>query len=166
MEIGNTGDSGNLTCEQITYCLKNNRVNKEMLWKGLLFTLYDFDRMNFDNKIGNRFRFAEFFDVLPAPFSLNEIVNRLSVIERYCYDGDVIKTDGYIEAMGYLISLEGESLDEKETVDALDYLLDNVTRNPYEWIVDSSGLRIIDSIDFSLVIQKKMMRYTLKGKMS
>ena len=148
MEIGNTGDSGNLTCEQITYCLKNNRVNKEMLWKGLLFTLYDFDRMNFDNKIGNRFRFAEFFDVLPAPFSLNEIVNRLSVIERYCYDGDVIKTDGYIEAMGYLISLEGESLDEKETVDALDYLLDNVTRNPYEWIVDSSGLRIIDSIDF------------------
>lgn len=147
-EMDNTGKFNNLTSKQITYCLNNSRVSKEMLWKGLLFTLYDFDRMNFDNKIGNRIKFAEFFDMVPVPFSLDEIVNRLSEIERYCYDGDVIKADGYVEAMGYLITLEGKALDERETVDTLEYLLDNVTKNPYEWIVDSSGLRIINCIDF------------------
>lgn len=147
-ELGNIGEFNDLTREQIIYCLNNSRVSKEMLWKGLLFTLYDFKHMNFDNRIGNRCKFAEFFDMLPVPFSLQEIVNKLSKIERSCYDGDVIKTDGYIEAMGYLVSLEGEQLDERRTMSALAYLLDNVTINPYERIVDSSGWGIINCIDF------------------
>lgn len=46
------------------------------------------------------------------------------------------------------MSLEGESLDEKGTMKALGYLLDNMTRNPYEEIVDSSGFGIINCIDF------------------
>lgn len=148
LEIGNIGEFNNLTKEQITYCLSRSSVSKEMLWKALLFTLYDFDHMNFDNKIGNRFRFADFFDMLPVPFSLNEILNKLSEIERYCYEGDVIKADGYIEAMGYLISLGNEPLDEKRTMNALTYLLDNVTSNPYGRIVDSSGWGIINCVEF------------------
>lgn len=147
-EMGNTGEFNNLSHEQITYCLNNSSVSKEMIWKALLFTLYDFNHMDFDNKIGNRLRFAEFFEVLPVPFSLKGIINKLSEIERYCYDGDVIKTDEYLEAMGYIMSLEGESLDEKGTMKALGYLLDNMTRNPYEEIVDSSGFGIINCIDF------------------
>lgn len=147
-EMGNTGEFNNLTKEQITYCLNHNSLSKEMLWKALLFTLYDFERMNFDNKIGNRFRFAEFFDMLPVPFSLNEIAKKLSVIEKYCYEGDVSKTDEYLEVMGHLMSLEDKSLDEKGTMKALEDLLDNVIRNPYEWIVDSSGFGIINCIDF------------------
>lgn len=148
LKMEKTGGFNNLTGGRITYCLNNGRVSKEMLWKGLLFTLYDFDCMNFDNKIGNRLRFAEFFDMLPVPFSLNEILNKLSEIERYCYEGDVNKADGYIEAMGYLISLEDEPLDEKRTMNALTYLLDNVTSNPYGRIVDSSGWGIINCVDF------------------
>lgn len=147
-ETGNTGEINNLTKDQITYCLNHSSVSKEMLWKALLFTLYDFDRINFENKIGNRFRFVEFFDMLPVPFSLDEIAKKLSVIEKYCYEGDVCKTEGYIEAMGYLMSLEDESLDEKGTMKALEDLLDHVTRNPYEWIAASSGFGIINSIDF------------------
>ena len=147
-EMGNTGEINNLTKEQISYCLSHSSVSKEMLWKALLFTLYDFDCMNFDNKIGNRFRFAEFFDMLPVPFSLNEIAKKLSVIEKYCYEGDVSKTDEYLEVMGHLMSLEDKSLDEKGTMKALEDLLDNVIRNPYEWIVDSSGFGIINCIDF------------------
>lgn len=147
-KMGNMSEFNNLTKEQITYCLKHNSLSKEMLWKALLFTLYDFERMNFDNKIGNRFRFAEFFDMLPVPFSLNEIAKKLSVIEKYCYEGDVSKTDEYLEVMGHLMSLEDKSLDEKGTMKALEDLLDNVIRNPYEWIVDSSGFGIINCIDF------------------
>lgn len=147
-ETGNTCEINNLTKDQITYCLNHSSVSKEMLWKALLFTLYDFDRINFENKIGNRFRFVEFFDMLPVPFSLDEIEKKLSVIEKYCYEGDVCKTEGYIEAMGYLMSLEDESLDEKGTMKALEDLLDHVTRNPYECIAASSGFGIINSIDF------------------
>lgn len=147
-ETGNTGEINNLTKDQITYCLNHSSVSKEMLWKALLFTLYDFNRINFENKIGNRFRFVEFFDMLPVPFSLDEIEKKLSVIEKYCYEGDVIKTDEYLEAMEYLMSLEYESLDEKGTIKVLEDLLDNVTRNPYEYIADSSGFGIINSIDF------------------
>ena len=142
------GEFNNLTKEQITYCLNHNSLSKEMLWKALLFTLYDFERMNFDNKIGNRFRIAEFFDRLPVPFSLNEIAKKLSVIEKYCYEGDVSKTDEYLEVMGHLMFLEDKSLDEKGTMKALEDLLDHVTRNPYEWIADSSGFGIINCIDF------------------
>lgn len=86
--------------------------------------------------------------MLPVPFSLNEIAKKLSVIEKYCYEDDVCKTDEYLEVMGHLMSLEDKSLDEKGTMKALEDLLDNVIRNPYEWIVDSSGFGIINCIDF------------------
>lgn len=45
---------------------------------------------------------------------MNEVVDRLSEIEAYCHDGDIIKADGYIEAMGYIMSIENEQLMRKE----------------------------------------------------
>lgn len=56
-------------------CLKKDKVSKEMLWKGLLLNLYDFDRMNFDEHIGNRIKFACFLDRLPMPFTLSRIMD-------------------------------------------------------------------------------------------
>lgn len=142
------GNIKNMSRDQILNRLNSDRVSKEMLWKGLLFTLYDFDRMNFDNKLGNRLRFEHFFDEIPNPFMMNEVVDRLSEIEAYCYDGDVIKADGYIEAMGYIMSIENEQLDEKGTIDALIYLLDNIKTNPYERIVNNFGTGVIKCIEF------------------
>lgn len=123
-------------------------ISKEMLWKGLLFTLYDFENMEFKNKIGNRLRFARFFDKLPVPFTMDEISRRLSEMEQYCYCGDIVKAGGYAEAMGYLMSIEDEQFDEKQTFDALVYLLDNVSVNPYEMIATNAGTEVINCMDF------------------
>lgn len=137
-----------LPVDRIMRCFKQDKISEEILWKSLLFTLYDFDCMEFDNKIGNRLRFAYFFDELPVPFTLDEIFERLSEIEEYCYERDVIKTDGYTEAMSYLMSMEEEHLDKNATLDALVYLLDNVKINPYEKVVDCTGIGVLNSIEF------------------
>ena len=128
--------------------IKAERISKEMLWKGLLFTLYDFDNMEFNNKIGNRLRFALFFDNIPVPFGIDEISRRLSEIEQYCYSNEVIKTDGYLEAMSFLMSIENKMFDEKQTIDSLIYLLDKVAANPYELIASNTSLEVMTCYDF------------------
>ena len=129
-------------------CLKKDKVSKEMLWKGLLLNLYDFDRMNFDEHIGNRIKFACFLDRLPMPFTLSRIMDRLSEVEAYCYDGYIIKGDEYIEAMGYLMDIDIDRYDENATTTALIYLLENVTINPYERIASCSGHEVLDCVEF------------------
>lgn len=47
--------------------------------------------MNFDEHIGNRIKFACFFDRLPMPFTLSRIMDRLAQYMRMAYD-DVKKT--------------------------------------------------------------------------
>lgn len=148
IEIGNNRDIEKVTRKKMLRCLKNDKVSKEMLWKGLLLTLYDFDRMNFDEHIGNRIKFACFFDRLPMPFTLSRIMDSLSEVEAYCYDGDIIKGDGYIEAMGYLMDIDIDRYDENATTTALIYLLENVTINPYERIAMHSGHGILDCVEF------------------
>ena len=148
LETGNHNFEDRFINEKIKPCIKTERISKEMLWKGLLFTLYDFDYMEFDNKIGNRLRFARFFDKLPVPFTIDEISRRLSEIEQYCYFGDIIKAAGYAEAMSYLMSIEDTGLDEKQTFNALVYLLDNVTVNPYEMIANNAGTEVMNCMDF------------------
>lgn len=134
--------------ERIEDSFKWEKVNEEILWKSLLFTLYDFDSMEFVEKLGNRLRFSYFFDKLPMPFTVNEILNRLSEIEEYCYEEEVIKSNGYVEAMSCLMSLEKNNLDVKATFNALTFLLDNVKCNPYDTITDSAGIGVISSVEF------------------
>lgn len=148
IEIGNNGHIERVTRKKMLRCLKKDKVSKEMLWKGLLLTLYDFDRMNFDEHIGNRIKFACFFDRLPIPFTLSRIMDKLSEMEAYCYGGDIIKGDGYIEAMGYLMDIDIDRYDENATTTALIYLLENVTINPYERIATHSGHGILDCVEF------------------
>lgn len=148
LEIGNQIFEHTFVNEKIKPCLNAERISKEMLWKGLLFTLYDFDNMEFDNKIGNRLRFARFFDKLPVPFTMDEISKRLSEMEQYCYCGDIVKTDEYVEAMSFLMSIEEKEFDERQTFDALVYLIDNVTVNPYEMIANNAGTEVMTCIDF------------------
>lgn len=148
VEIGNNRDIEKVTRKKMLRCLKKDKVSKEMLWKGLLLTLYDFDRMNFDEHIDNRIKFACFFDRLPMPFTLSRIMDRLSEVEAYCYDGDIIKGDEYIEAMGYLMDIDIDRYDENATTTALIYLLENVTINPYERIATCSGHGILDCVEF------------------
>lgn len=148
VERGNNVDIEKVTRKKMLRCLKKDKVSKEMLWKGLLLTLYDFDRMNFDEHIGNRIKFACFFDRLPMPFTLSRIMDRLSEVEAYCYDGDIIKGDEYIEAMGYLMDIDIDQYDENATTTALIYLLENVTINPYERIASCSGHEVLDCVEF------------------
>lgn len=148
LEKGNHNFEDIFVNEKVKPCLNAERISKEMLWKGLLFTLYDFDNMEFENKIGNRLRFAHFFDKLPVPFTMDKISKRLSEMEQYCYCGDIVKTDGYAEVMSFLMSIEDKEFDEKQTFDALVYLLDNVTVNPYEMIVNNAGTEVMTCIDF------------------
>ncbi|MGN0317728.1 MAG: hypothetical protein ACI4E1_07290 [Lachnospira sp.] len=147
-EIGNKDLEDKFVIEKVTPCLNTGRICKEMLWKGLLFTLYNFDNMKFGNKMGNRLRFACFFDKLPIPFTMDEISKRLSKIEEYCYSGDIVKAEGYVEAMSFFMSCEEEEFDEKNTFDALVYLIDNVTVNPYKMIVNNAGTEVMTCIDF------------------
>ena len=148
LEIGNQNFEDTFVIEKVTPCLNAERISKEMLWKGLLFTLYDFDNMEFDNKIGNRLRFARFFDKIPVPFTVDEISKRLSEMEQYCYCGDIVKTEGYVEATSFLMFIEEKEFDEKQTFDALVYLIDNVTVNPYEMIANNAGTEVMTCIDF------------------
>lgn len=134
--------------DKVKESFKSQKYNKEILWKALLFTLYNFDNMEFDNKIGNRLRFAHFYDKLPIPFTMDEITGRLSEMEQYCYSRDIAKTAGYAEAMSYLMSIENKDLDEKQTFEALIYLLDNVADNPYEMIVTDSDTKVMTCLDF------------------
>ena len=158
-----TSEFNGMTYDQIVHCLDTDCVSKEILWKGLLFTLYDFDYMEFDNKIGNRLRFANIFDKLPIPFTMSEIGKRLSAIEELCYDGNIVKTEGYIEAMSYLFAVENNQLDEKRTINALSYLLDNVTQNPYEKIRCWSETRVINCFDYIFRnMDKKLAREKMK----
>lgn len=158
-----TSEFNGMTYDQIVHCLDTDCVSKEILWKGLLFTLYDFDYMEFDNKIGNRLRFANIFDKLPIPFTMSEIGKRLSAIEELCYDGNIVKTEGYIEAMSYLFAVENNQLDEKLTINALSYLLDNVTQNPYEKIRCWSETRVINCFDYIFRnMDKKIAREKMK----
>lgn len=138
----------NESVDRIENCFKREKINEEILWKSLLFALYDFDNMEFVEKIGNRLRFAYFFDKLPVPFTVNEILNRLSEIEEYCYEDEVVKSAGYAEAMSYLMSIEKDNLDIKATFNALVFLLDNVRYNPYDNITDSAGIGVISSTEF------------------
>ena len=148
VEIGNSRDIEKVTRKKMLRCLKNDKVSKEMLWKGLLLTLYDFDRMNFDEHIGNRIKFACFFDRLPMPFTLSRIMDKLSEMEVFCYNGDIIKGDGYVETMGYFMNIENVGFDEKSTIEVLTYLLENVTINPYERIAASAGHEVLDCVGF------------------
>lgn len=75
-------------------------------------------------------------------------MDRLSEVEAYCYDGDIIKGDEYIEAMGYLMDIDIDRYDENATTTALIYLLENVTINPYERIATCSGHGILDCVEF------------------
>lgn len=162
-----TSEFNGMTYDQIVNCLDTDCVSKEILWKGLLFTLYDFDYMEFDNKIGNRLRFANIFDKLPIPFTMSEIGKRLSAIEELCYDGNIVKTEGYIEAMSYLFAVENNQLDEKRTINALSYLLDNVTQNPYEKIRCWSETRVINCFDYIFRnMDKKIAREKMKMMMN
>jgi hypothetical protein len=156
LENAKSGTIEGMSVDRIEDCFKWDKIGEEILWKGLLFTLYDFDCMEFVDKIGNRLRFAYFFDKLPVPFRLDEIFERLSEIEEYCYEGDVIKADGYTEAMSYLMSFEKDNLDKKETMDAIVYLLENVTSNPYERVADYAGVGLLNSIEFCFGDVSKM----------
>lgn len=148
VEIGNNVDIGKVSRKKMLRCLKKDKVSKEMLWKGLLLTLYDFDRTNFDEHIGNRIKFARFFDKLPMPFTLSKIMDKLSEMEAFCYDGDIIKGDGYVETMGYLMNIDIDQYDENATTITLIYLLENVTINPYERIASCSGHEVLDCVEF------------------
>ena len=134
--------------ENVIAYFKDERICKEMLWKGLLFTFYNFDSMKLNNKIGSRLRFSNFFDKIPVPFDMNEVMSRLSEIDKYCYTNDIVKTDGYTEAMSYLMSIENDELDEKQTYDSLVYLLDNVTVNPYKMIANDDRIKVLTAFDF------------------
>jgi hypothetical protein len=59
-----------------------------------------------------------------------------------------MKASGYTEAMSYLMTFEKYSLDKKATVEALAYLLENTTNNPYEKIANFAGVGVIDSFEF------------------
>jgi len=89
-------------------------VGKEMLWKGLLAALYD-EHFNFNECVGKRLKFSYFFDKIPVPFTMDEILRRLSEVEEYCYWGDLTKTGDYPMVMSYLMSFEGKNADSKET---------------------------------------------------
>lgn len=129
-------------------CLKADKLSNEMLWKGLLFTLYNFDCMRLNNNIGDRLRFVCAFDRIPFPFNMQEIVRRLSEIDEYCYSQDLIKTDKYAEVMGYIMSVEDEVFSEAKTHSTLEYILGNISINPYELIVAKTGMGVMNYIDF------------------
>ena len=130
----------------IVKSLKVDRLSNEMLWKGLLFALYNFESMKFSYKLGDRIRFATLFERIPDPFNMELIVKRISEIERYCYDKDITKTECYVETMGSIMKIEDEQLNEVETHMMLEYILDSISIDPYKLI--SIDNRLINYIEY------------------